>query len=202
MSSVQSEIICPECKYEHCLEDYSFPNDEVLILCERCGYTYNRSRKYDIEKSKRIHAEITAALSQKEYKQAFEITHQRLRIHSKERGEYTDEQFTDEEYKNHAEEFLKRIEEANYKLYWLFDQDKHPCWTEEEIKPLGAMRRRYKGTYTGCGSYTDRDGFLKEIEENKDHIEEALITCKNEKGEWITHDCLTNTDTPFKGSRE
>jgi hypothetical protein len=197
MGSVQSEITCPNCKFEHAFSDYYYKSDEEYIMCGRCGYSYSRNVVCDIKKSKETFNEVTRLLNLGQINEAFKASDIQMISHRPGGVEIKSEDWSTEEKSSELKEWIDRMIRLKFRYFYKFTKDHKLMFREKEHKPTGAFRYKCKESPVySCGSYEDLNKLREDIERNKDIFEVATYTVK-QGDTWNIIDGLTGDVKPY-----
>lgn len=192
-----SNCVCPYCKYKYAMEDYYYKSDEMYIWCNRCGYNFNRTRKLDKAKSKRIYNQITHRLKTNKIEEAWKIANIKMTTWDNKKNEWVDCVFTKEEKIKELQDLIKNIKDYKFEYYWMQDKEGKAVFNEEENKPEGATF--YSANESGGvgSSYKDEKEFKNWVMLNKYKLKKATYTKKIAE-KWYEIDALTGKKELFK----
>ena len=154
-----SDTKCLSCEYEHATSNANLRNGEGTVFCDRCGYHYSLTRRYNVERTKDVFNQV------KEFMQAHRLSDAVLLL------TITTEGLAPEMQSKLVEDWCRRAIESDFKIYYLFDEQGEPLFDEQEEKNLGSFRYRAKGCVsTECGGYLDEQALI-------DRFRESIAVC-------------------------
>lgn len=200
MGSVLDYVECKSCGFEQASSDYYYKSDEMYVFCPRCGYSYNRQCVLSKSRTKKVYDQVKSLFEAGKIEEAHKAAGIRYTLHTNNTTIKSDD--VDIERKSEdIKDFLKRCEDAKFKLFYKLDKNGLRVYKEEEQSPGGVFSYSQVGA---CGSclvgITKLDDFIKFFKANRDKFKSCSYTFK--KGDkWFVKDLINDKESALDEGR-